>query len=153
MIAPIDQLSAFGAVLGTSEGTDRIPNSQGGYKALVGGTTFSSYADHPRIRVYLPRYGIYSTAAGRYQFLASTWDDLRAKLGLLDFSPPNQDKAMVELLRERHAYDPLLAGRFDDAVALAAKTWASLPGAGYGQREEKLDVLRKVFTDNGGVIV
>lgn len=149
---PIDQLSAFGAVLGYSEGTDRIPDSQGGYKALVGGSTFDSYVDHPRIRVWLPRYGIYSTAAGRYQFLAATWDGLKAQLGLPDFSPPNQDKGMVQLLKERGAYASLIAGKFDDAVAAAAKTWASLPGAGYGQREIALDKLRQVFTDNGGVI-
>lgn len=149
---PKDQLAAFGAVLGYSEGTDAIPNSQGGYKALVGGTTFDSYAAHPQIRVWLPRYKVWSTAAGRYQFIYPTWKEVATKLGLPDFSPESQDAAMVEKVRERGGYDLLVNGKFDDAVAVCAKEWASLPGAGYGQREVALDKLRNVFTQAGGVI-
>jgi muramidase (phage lysozyme) len=57
---------------------------------------FTSYVDHPRKLISLPKLGIKSSAAGRYQFLLSTWDDLHTRLGtrvLPDFSPESQDRA------------------------------------------------------------
>ena len=42
------------------------------------------------------------------------------------------------------------AGRFADAVAKCKKEWASLPGAGYGQRENSLATLQAAYLDAGG---
>ena len=54
----------------------------------MAGRNSVTFADHPksssRSRLAL---GKRSSAAGRYQFLGSTWDAQRAKLGLADFSP------------------------------------------------------------------
>jgi muramidase (phage lysozyme) len=143
-------VAAFLDMLAVSEGTSTITSSDDGYNVLVGGTLFTGYFAHPRQLVWLPRYKISSTAAGRYQFLARTWDDLAGRLRLPDFSPASQDRAAVELIRGRRALDVVRAGRFGDAVDRCRNIWASLPGAGYGQREHSLDRLRDVYLAAGG---
>lgn len=76
-------------LLNTIAGTE----SGGAYNIITsGGGTFTSYADHPRKYVPLAA-GQTSSAAGRYQFIGSTWDEAAAALGLTSFSPENQDRA------------------------------------------------------------
>lgn len=65
-------VSAFFDMLAHAEGTTRY-GSDDGYNVLVGGGLFAGYDVHPRQSVYLPAYGIRSTAAGRYQFLIRIW--------------------------------------------------------------------------------
>lgn len=145
-------VAAFLDMLAISEGTD-IPSQDTrdrGYDVIVGGQLFNDYRDHPRILVALPRYRIKSSAAGRYQFLRSTWDDLRARLRLSDFGPVSQDLAAVALLKQCGAYELIRLGRFDDAVVAARRIWASLPGAGYGQKEHALESLRVAYRTAGG---
>lgn len=147
---------AFLDMLAWSEGTSAIPGSDNGYNVLVGSTPlrprlFESYAGHPRVRVQLnPRLA--STAAGRYQFLSSTWDRLARLLSLPDFSPESQDRAAVELLRQSRALERVRAGDPVRAAYLCRRIWASLPGAGYGQREQRLDRLLDVYRRAGGSV-
>jgi len=145
-------LAAFLDMLAYSEGTSTVAGSDDGYNVLVGGTLFDSYAAHPRKLVQLPAYKISSTAAGRYQFLARTWDDLAARLRLRDFSPEAQDRAAVELIRGRRALDDIRAGRIASAIDRCRNIWASLPGAGYGQREHKLERLLDAYVQAGGAL-
>jgi muramidase (phage lysozyme) len=145
-----DNVSAFLDMLAVSEGTKG--HGDDGYNVIVGGDLFHGYDDHPRRLVTLNKAGLKSTAAGRYQFLARTWDALRLKLHLRDFSPASQDVAATELIDEQHALDDVKAGRLDDAVAKCAPIWASLPGAGYGQHENELTKLRGAFVRAGGVL-
>lgn len=80
------------------------PESAGRYNVINGGQVFHDYKDHPRVKVPL-RGGNYSTAAGRYQMLGSTWDYAKRSLGLADFSPENQDRAalwLADQLYSRH---------------------------------------------------
>lgn len=139
-------LRAFLDMIAFAEGTARL--GENGYNVLFGGSTFDSYADHPRVRV--PFRSTYSTAAGRYQILSRTWDGLRSKLGLPDFSPASQDAAAVELIRERGALNDAKAGRVAQAVGKVAKVWASLPGAGYDQPERQLASLLRAYASAGG---
>ena len=139
---------AFLDMIAYAEGTGRL--GEGGYNVLFGGSTFDGYADHPRVRV--PFRDTYSTAAGRYQILSRTWDGLRAKLGLPDFSPASQDAAAVELIRERGALNDVKAGRVAQAVGKVAKVWASLPGAGYDQPERQLSALLRAYASAGGTM-
>lgn len=135
---------AFLSMIAWSEGT----SGPDGYRTLFGGGTFDSYADHPRI--YVPFRNTSSSAAGRYQILARTWDSLQNKLHLPDFSPDSQDQAAIELIRQRGALNDVRAGRVSDAINKCAKVWASLPGAGYNQPERKLAALQQVYADAGG---
>lgn len=107
---------------------------------------FSGYASHPRVLVRLPRYKISSTAAGRYQFLARTWDAIVKNYGFKGrFIPEAQDLAAIKLLTECGALPLIKTGRIAEAIAKAAPIWARLPGAGYGQREHKLTALLGIY--------
>lgn len=145
---------AFLDTLAWAEGTDKPGQETNcrGYDVLVGGELFTDFSKHPEILVKLPRYGISSSAAGRYQFIRTTWHALRRRLKLPDFGPESQDKACLELLRECGALAYIDAGKFDLACHSARKIWASLPGAGYGQREQKIATLRKIYTEAGGTL-
>ncbi len=119
-----------------------------GYNALFGGGRFEDFSDHPRTVVNAGGYS--SSAAGRYQIIRATWDDVRDKIGAPDFSPYWQDAAAVYLIRRRGALADVIDGNFDTAVAKVAKEWASLPGAGYGQPERSLAQVRQVYANAGG---
>ena len=149
----MSNLDAFLAMIAHSEGTASIGDR--GYNCIVGSTPekpilFSSYADHPRVRVTL-KPGLISTAAGRYQILARYFDAYKLQLRLQDFSPDSQDLIALQMIKEQKAFTDLAEGHFDQAVAKCANIWASLPGAGYGQHENKLADLRQAFTTAGGV--
>lgn len=142
-------VAAFLAVIRRGEGTA----DANGYRRLVGGQLFDGYADHPRVRVFIARIGQYSTAAGAYQFLESTWDEVAGKLGLPDFSPTSQDIAAVERLRYRRALADVIAGRFDDALKKVSWEWASLPPFRYGgQGVLSADQARSLYAAAGGFI-
>jgi len=143
-------MRAFLDVLAFAEGTAGLGDD--GYNVIVGGGLFDGYADHPRRSVWLPRYGIHSTAAGRYQFLIRTWDDLVARFRLPDFSPASQDRGAIALVRQCRAVDLVEGGRFADAVRACRTIWASLPGAGYGQRELRLERLAEAYVAGGGAL-
>jgi len=141
-------IDAFLWAIRVSEGTDGL----NGYSMLVGGGLFGSFADHPRVLVDLPKLGIKSSAAGAYQILRRTWDDVRGVIGAPDFSPPWQDRAAVELIRRRGALADVRAGRFATAIDKCKKEWASLPGAGYGQHENSLARLQNAYVSAGGML-
>jgi len=126
-----------------------LAESDDGYNVLVGGELFDSYADHPR-KVIEVRPGLRSSAAGRYQILSRYWDHYRIQLQLPDFGPLSQDRYAIQQLKEQRALRLIEAGLFDNAVAKCANIWASLPGAGYGQRENKIERLRNAYLAAGG---
>ncbi|ARV23336.1 glycoside hydrolase family 104 protein [Xanthomonas citri pv. glycines] len=145
---------AFLDMIAWSEGTDngQQPTKDRGYDVLVGGALFQGYADHPRVLVNLPKLGIASTAAGRYQLLRRYFDAYRKTLGLSDFSPLSQDKIALQQIRERRALPLIQAGKIAEATAKVSNIWASLPGAGYGQHEHKLDNLLAAYKHVGGKV-
>lgn len=145
---------AFLDMLAWSEGTSILRGSDDGYNVVVGGGLFNGYSDHPRQLVFLPRLNIRSTAAGRYQLLSKYWDAYRQSLGLTDgFTPENQDRVALQQIKERRALDDIKAGRVREAIAKCSNIWASLPGAGYGQREHRLEDLVQQYRAAGGVVV
>ncbi len=144
-------LAAFLDLIATSEGTPVILGSDDGYNVLVGATRhnpllFHSYADHPNVFNKAED----STAAGRYQFIHKTWEGLAAKLGLKDFSPPNQDRGAIELVSERGALALVEAGQITDAIHKCCEEWASFPGGDSGQRENPLETLLATYRTFGG---
>lgn len=146
----ISNEAAFLDMLAISEGT--AGKGDDGYNVLVGGNLFAGYVDHPRIKVFIPRLKIYSTAAGRYQLLAQYFNVYKKMLALPDFSPDSQDRIALHQIEERGASDLVRHGHFNDAVATCAGCWASLPGSGYGQGTNSLTDLQTAFLRAGGTI-
>lgn len=145
---------AFLDMIAYSEGTDngRQRTNHNGYDVLVGGGLFTGFADHPRKLVALPKLGIKSTAAGRYQLLSRYYDAYKKQLGLKDFSPLSQDLIAIQQIRERRALPLIQAGQFEQAVSQVRNIWASLPGAGYGQHEQKIANLLAAYRNAGGTV-
>lgn len=147
-----DNVAAFLDMLAYAEGTPRHGHDDG-YDVIVGGKTFDSYDYHPRVMVWLPAYEIHSSAAGRYQFLIRTWDDLVERFHLPDFTPASQDLGAIHLIRQCKALALIHEGRIRDAFHACRKIWASLPGAGYDQRELATDELLSVYEAAGGISI
>jgi len=146
---------AFLDLIAWSEGTDNgeQPTKDDGYDVVVGGGLFDSYADHPRRLIHLPKLGIKSTAAGRYQILSRYWDHYRKQLNLKGgFTPENQDRIALQLIRECKALDDIKAGRIDGAIHKCRSRWASLPGANYGQHEHEVSNLLAAYSRAGGAL-
>jgi len=149
-INDVPNVKAFLDMLAWSEGTIGLGND--GYNKLVNPAGFfDSYDDHPNVLVQVsPR--LKSTAAGRYQFLSRYWSHYKKLLGLPDFGPVSQDKWAIQLIREQKALEDVKAGRIPAAIAKCSNIWASLPGAGYGQLEHKLERLLAKYQSFGGVL-
>jgi muramidase (phage lysozyme) len=132
-----DNLKAFRDAIAHFEGTEneynRLTNGQHGEKRY-----FDGYNDHPlrdwksgtsKYKPYFypkgnANYGKSSTGAGRYQFELSTWDDMKGKAGVSDFSPDSQDKGANEILKFYKVYDLIVAGKPVEAAAKLKSQWA-----------------------------
>lgn len=149
-------LAFLDAIAHSEIGADLLAASDDGYNVIVGSTAkkpnlFSDYSHHPRIAVQT-KYG-WSDAAGRYQFMAAipgkihtdTWDWSHRIAGVHDFSPVSQDKTCIALIQHHGAWADVLGGHIADAFEKCRTEWASLPGAGYGQHENRMTDLLNVF--------
>ena len=129
-----------------------------GYDVIVTGIDgpeiFTDLTTHPfsggRPSKRINSKGLTSNASGRYQFMLRDWGFYKLKLGLPDFGPESQDKWALQLIKERRALDDIEAGHFVVAVGKVANLWASLPGAGYGQREHRIASLENAYEQAGG---
>lgn len=144
---------AFLDMLAYSEGTD-MPGHAPGYDVIVGSTPvrrrlLKDFSRHPNVAMQITST-LWSTAAGRYQFIYPTWIELQAALNLPDFGGASQDAAALELIRRRGALELIDAGKIHDAINVCASIWASLPGAGYGQRERSMADLLDHYKLAGG---
>lgn len=157
---------AFLDMLAWSEGTATSKYTHDdGYDVIVAGIdltpgdgvddapdTFRDYSKHPGWLITVNRRGLRSTAAGRYQLLHRNWKHYSRQLGLNDFSPASQDLIALRQIRECRALDDIKAGRISAAIEKCRRIWASLPGAGYGQPEHRLDDLLAQYLAAGGVL-
>ncbi|MGB3266352.1 MAG: glycoside hydrolase family 104 protein [Microcoleus sp.] len=143
-----DRLKAFLDTIAAAEGTA----SPDGYRTQYTGTTFVSFSDHPREMKCGRRYGkkLCSDAAGRYQFLSTTWDRFAKKFSITDFSPQNQDLVAVELIREKGALEDIEAGRLESAVRKLAYIWPSFRRFG-GSVESSMPKLEQMYLQNLGI--
>lgn len=149
----MDNRKAFLDMLAFSEGT--YGKGDNGYNVLVGGELFKSYADHPRKVISLNMKGntIRSSAAGRYQILTRYYDFYAKLLGLKDFSHAAQDAIAMQMIKEQKALPSIDAGNIQEAIERCANIWASLPGAGYGQHEHKVEVLLAKYNEFKALLV
>jgi muramidase (phage lysozyme) len=143
-----DRVKAFLDTIATAEGTA----SAEGYHSQYTGTKFASFSDHPREMRCGRRYGqkLCSDAAGRYQFLSTTWDRFAKKFSLTDFSPQNQDIVAIELIREKGALEDIEAGRLEPAVRKLAYIWPSFRRFG-GSVESSMPKLEEMYLQNLGI--
>jgi len=104
-----------------------------------------------------------SSAAGRYQFLSSTWTSLAKKLSLPDFKPESQDKAGWDLVesKQRVSLNQIKSAKtIGDWTKIAdeiADEWASIRyspkgtsfyGQGNGKTPEQLKARYEVCLDH-----
>jgi len=147
-----DNIAAFLWTIRVCEGTSG-PN---GYRTMFTGKLFTSFADHPRITNSAIIRGtestrrVFSTAAGAYQFIDTTWDEVRKKLKLPDFSPASQDKGAVELLRKIGALEFVKKGDVTQATFRSRGTWASLPGNKNDQNAKSFAAVKSYYVEGGG---
>lgn len=139
------RVRAFLDMIAFAEGTDHDL----GYRTLFTGALFHHYHDHPRKKICgcLKGKMICSTAAGRYQILARTWDHIRPKIEAIDFSPRFQDFAALALMQQYDALTDIISGKIGKAVKKLNKVWASFVGSPYGQPTKSWADLKKVFLD------
>lgn len=146
-------MQAFLQVLRHCEGTAGFF----GYRKMFGGSLFLSYKDHPRKINRFKLKGsdkvLASSAAGAYQFLSRTWDEMKLLYDLPDFSPRCQDIAAIGLIIRRRALLEVLDGEFEHALRKCNKEWASLPGSPYGQPTKTIAECKKIYEKFGGAYV
>jgi muramidase (phage lysozyme) len=142
-------LAAFLDMIAYSEGTTKYGNEDG-YNVIVGGELFTSYKDHPKKMVKLEKLNICSTAAGRYQILYRYYRHYKELLLLPDFSPHSQDLIAIQYIKEQKALSYILKGDIKTAIEKCSNIWASFPGAGYKQHENKIEDLLLKYVEFGG---
>jgi muramidase (phage lysozyme) len=117
------------------------------YSVIYGGDYFESWNRHPDRCVYIPvgpNEGNCSTAAGRYQFITTTWEaeaqryhPEQPKIFFwrpYPFDPESQDIVMYRWLSDASAWGAdltqlLREGQIETVLELLSPTWTSL---GYG---------------------
>jgi len=105
-----------------------------GYNTMFGNSYFANLAQHPNKKIaFKEKDGSinYTTAAGAYQFLYSTWSRLKNAFGFKNFSGKNQDLAAIALIAENNALNDVKAGNFRNAINKLGGVWASLPSSQY----------------------
>jgi muramidase (phage lysozyme) len=136
-------VQAFLDTIAWAEGTAG-PNA---YRMQFTGTKFSSFQDHPREIKCGFSHGsrLCSDAAGRYQFLSTTWDRMAKQIGASDFSPANQDRAAIALLDEYRVLEDIEAGAFAYAAIQLIPVWPSFLDVGNGDRSRAIARLERVY--------
>lgn len=137
------------------------PESGGVYNIRYtpsGGVTYTG-DQHPRIYETIPNdpQGRKSSAAGRYQITAETWDDLVKKYGYTDFSPKNQDDAAWHLAQDTYKQKTggdlladLRAGNLSNVDTALRGRWPTMNMSPYGANLEKYFSERTPDYEFGG---
>lgn len=127
--------------ISVSEANDPSP-----YTLLYGGDHFQDFHQHPNRCLEIvagPNVGQCTTAAGRYQFLSTTWEEMAQRYHPdpprwfwtdYSFAPEFQDQVVYSWLTDSEAWDAdipalLQAGEIQRVLELLSATWTSL---GYG---------------------
>jgi muramidase (phage lysozyme) len=119
-----------------------------GYNILYAYRTISDCNRHPNRVICSGAYC--SSAAGRYQFLNTTW----AGLKLANFRPENQTRGAMTLIAWRKATIPsdraMTATEFANVMNKISYEWASLPPGRYGQPIKSMSALRGEYCKYAG---
>ena len=124
------------------------------YNIRYGNFVFYDYSKHPNILYSGHGYSIPSTAAGAYQFIYRDWIRIVKPLGFNDFSPENQDKGALQLIKWQEEYNSkakgvirdIESGNIESAAVKLNGTWPSLPDG--SQEKIGLKDVKEVFVKN-----
>jgi muramidase (phage lysozyme) len=122
---PVQEVKPFLDMIRFAEGTDK----EDGYKTMFSGAKFNDFSKHPdkvNSTIFDGKV-LKSAAAGAYQFMPDTWERASKATNAIDFSPPNQDRAAVFLIKERGALDLVKQEKIKQATFALCEEWASLP--------------------------
>lgn len=134
------------------------------YRLLYGGKIINDLANHPDTCIAIetgPNVGSCTTAAGRYQFLTTTWYSMAQQYHPIppswfefwqayDFSPESQDIVVYRWLSDSDAWgmdigQQLKNGEVHQVLELLSGTWTSL---GYGIETNSMsDHLPRIYND------
>lgn len=89
-----------------------------------------------------------STRAGAYQINYRTWYGLAQNWGFQDFSPANQDRAAIDLIRQAGALSDVMAGRLLLSISKCSRQWPILPGV--TDKSKSLAFARRMYLAAGG---
>ena len=123
-----------------------------GYYTTFGGGRQSSLATHENRRKSFKQTdgkSNVSSAAGRYQFIKSTWDGLAKQYGLKDFSERNQDIGALALIAQKGQLERVVAGDIKGAVSKLGGVWASLPSSTYKQGKKSWSAIDRFLGGSG----
>lgn len=149
-------MRALMRTISASESNDASP-----YSILYGGQHITDFSEHPDLCIRIvngPNQGNCTTAAGRYQFLTTTWTE-KARLyhpnptrflfwESYSFAPEYQDEVVYAWLYDAQAWGVdipalLRAGELRQVLELLSGTWTSL---GYGIEDNQMtDALPEVY--------
>ncbi|WP_017295623.1 glycoside hydrolase family 24 protein [Geminocystis herdmanii] len=134
-------IRALMRTISASESNGKYP-----YALIYGGKHIHSFEQHPNkcvsIEIGVNR-GKCSTAAGRYQFLTSTWEEKARKYHpeakkhryeiVYSFEPEYQDIVVYRWLKDHHQWDVeiltlLKQDRVEEVLAKLSGVWTSLGG-------------------------
>ena len=137
------RVKAFLDTIADAEGTGAR------YDMRVGGGAYDVNKPHPGNSLTIKSNGqdINSSASGRFQFMAKTWDGLAKTMPELkgSMSPENQLAGAVELIRGRGALDAVLKGDLATAAHKVRQEWASMPSSEYGQPRRSAQYIADAY--------
>jgi muramidase (phage lysozyme) len=144
-------VKAFLGVIRHAEGTDHSE----GYKAIFTGAKFDDFSKHPNT-VKCSGEGekkVCSAAAGAYQYMPDTWAWVSKEINAKDFSPENQERGAIALLKQRGVLSLIEEGKIEDALIGVCKEWASVScdkekvvgGLGKNQAVKPISELMEVY--------
>ncbi len=130
----VPRIRAFLDTISVTEGT----TGPRGYYRQYTGSHFSSFEDHPREMKCALSNGkeLCSDAAGRYQFLSTSWDRFAPVVKAKNFGPTYQDRVAIELIREKNALKDIEEGRVEEAFRKLYMVWPS-----FGETETDVERL------------
>jgi muramidase (phage lysozyme) len=135
------KIRAFLDTISITEGT----TGPLGYRTQYTGSKFTGPIEkHPREMKCSISNGrqLCSDAAGRYQFLSTSWDHFGATIGVTEFTPTNQDRVAVELIRDKGVLDDILEGRLETAFEALAPVWPS-----FGENQQAVQMKMTFLLD------
>ncbi|MDE5078068.1 MAG: glycoside hydrolase family 104 protein [Trichodesmium sp. St2_bin6] len=130
----VPRIRAFLDTIAVTEGT----TGPKGYYRQYTGSHFLSFEDHPRELKCANSNGkkLCSDAAGRYQFLSTSWDRFAPVVKAQNFSPTYQDRVAIELIRDKNALKDIEEGRVKEAFQKLHMVWPS-----FGETETDVEQL------------